>query len=329
MKVNKQTNSEKTLFVGTGLITPLIFSPSRSELDKVLGIERDADYEEKPEFEYVKEDQEIKIKKINEDGEEIEDVIYAKKLNVTVWVKEIKTDAIFPINFYLEDRLENISKEKGLTKFINQFGKSSYALNENSLDNKFTNTLGKKTIPISFKKAKKGEAELLNFLAIWTNITPWDANNSLFVENEKKFWNGDMSELNNLIADFEDSSVMANFEITSKVDDDKEYQKISNQAFCPQSYMKFFRFYSKNGWEALYEKDNEGKCIVDKYNNKLKIDNVSMYSLTNYMNNIFGEYGTKGFSKKVEIEEYISEENPLNSEKSLVEESVGEEFDLF
>jgi hypothetical protein len=74
MKVNKQTNSEKTLFVGTGLVTPLIFNPTRSELDKVLGIERDADYEEKPEFEYVKEDQEIKIKKINEDGEEIEDI---------------------------------------------------------------------------------------------------------------------------------------------------------------------------------------------------------------------------------------------------------------
>ena len=54
MKVNKQTNNEKTLFVGTGLVQILCFSPSRSELDKVLGIERDADYEEKPEFEYVK-----------------------------------------------------------------------------------------------------------------------------------------------------------------------------------------------------------------------------------------------------------------------------------
>ena len=71
MKVSKQTNNEKTLFVGTGLITPLIFNPKRSELDKVLGIERDEDYEEKPEFEYVKEDQEIKIKKINDDGEEV------------------------------------------------------------------------------------------------------------------------------------------------------------------------------------------------------------------------------------------------------------------
>ncbi len=79
MKVSKQTNNEKTLFVGTGLITPLIFNPKRSELDKVLGIERDVDYEEKLEFEYVKKDHKIKIKKINKDGEEVEDEIYDKK----------------------------------------------------------------------------------------------------------------------------------------------------------------------------------------------------------------------------------------------------------
>ena len=64
MKVNKQTNSEKTLFVGTGLVQILCFNPSRNELDKVLGIERDADYVEKPEFEYVKEDYEMKQKEI-------------------------------------------------------------------------------------------------------------------------------------------------------------------------------------------------------------------------------------------------------------------------
>jgi hypothetical protein len=34
MKVNKQTNNEKTLFVGTGLVTPLCFNPNRNELEK-------------------------------------------------------------------------------------------------------------------------------------------------------------------------------------------------------------------------------------------------------------------------------------------------------
>ena len=46
------------------------------------------------------------------------------------------------------------------------------------------------------------------------------------------------------------------------------------------------------------------------------------------MNNIFGEYGVKEYAVKEEIREYDSDENPLNSEKSLVEET-SEEFDLF
>ena len=186
--------------------------------------------------------------------------------------------------------------------------------------------LCKKKFTLNYRPAKRGEASLLEFLAAWTNISPFDVESSLFLDNEKKFWNGDMSELNSLIADFEDSQIMANFEITSKMDDDKEYQKITTKTFCPHSYMKLFRFYSKNSWEALYEKDNEGNNIVDKYNNKLKIDNISMYSLTNYMNNIFGDYGVKGYAVKEEIREYNSEENPLNNEKSLVEETSEELF---
>jgi hypothetical protein len=51
-----------------------------------------------------------------------------------------------------------------------------------------------------------------------------------------------------------------------------------------------------------------------------------MYSLANYMNNIFGEYGVKEYSVKEEIREYNSEENPLNNEKSLVEEPSEELF---
>ena len=66
----------------------------------------------------------------------------------------------------------------------------------------------------------------------------------------------------------------------------------------------------------------------DVFDTKAKIGDTSMYSLANYMNNIFGEYGVKEYSVKEEIREYNSEENPLNNEKSLVEEP-SEEFDLF
>jgi hypothetical protein len=255
MKVNKKETLEKKLYVGTGLVQVLCFSPSRSELDKVLGIERDADYEEKPEFEYVKEDQEIKIKKINEDGEEVEDVIYAKKLTVTVWIKENKTDQIFPMTFNLYN-VDDIAKS-GKIKFVTQHGKSTYVDNIDNLPDWFTQTPGKKKFTLNYRPAKKGEVSLLEFLAKWTNISPFDIESSLFPENSKKFWNGDMKELNNLIADFEDNSVMVQFGVRTKEEETeegntiKEYQTISTKAFCQSTFMKFFRNYANKNWEGL------------------------------------------------------------------------------
>jgi len=324
MKVNKSTNSEKTLYVGTGLITPLIFSPSRSELDKVLGIERDADYEEKPEFEYVKEDYEMKQK--DKEGNEI-DSIYCKRLTVTCWVKENKTEEIFPMNFTLYD-VDDVSST-GKIKFVTQHGKSTYVDSAENLPSWFTQTPGKKKFTLSYRPAKKGEASLLEFLAAWTNISPFDIESSLFLDNEKKFWNGDMKELNNLIADFEDNSVMVNFGVRTKEEETeegsvtKEYQAISTKAFCQSTYMKFFRNYANKNWEGLL-KNTESN--FDTFDTKAKVGDTSMYSLANYMNNIFGQYGTKEYTIKEEIREYNSEENPLNAEKSLVEETSEELF---
>ena len=324
MKVNKQTNSEKTLFVGTGLVQILCFNPSRNELDKILGIERDADYEEKPEFEYVKEDYEMKQK--DKEGNEI-DSIYCKRLTVTCWVKENKTEEIFPMNFTLYD-LDDVSST-GKIKFVTQHGKSTYINSAEDLPSWFTQTPGKKKFTLSYRPAKKGEASLLEFLAAWTNISPFDVESSLFLDNEKKFWNGDMKELNNLIADFEDNSVMVNFGVRTKEEETeegsvtKEYQTISTKAFCQSSFMKFFRNYANKNWEGLLK---ETESNFDEFDTKAKIGDTSMYSLANYMNNIFGEYGVKEFSKKVEIEQYNSEENPLNNEKSLVEDTASSDY---
>jgi hypothetical protein len=323
MKVNKSTNSEKTLYVGTGLVTPLIFNPSRSELDKVLGIERDADYEEKPEFEYVKEDYEMKQK--DKEGNEI-DSIYCKRLTVTCWVKENKTEEIFPMNFTLYD-VDDVSST-GKIKFVTQHGKSTYVDSAENLPSWFTQTPGKKKFTLSYRPAKKGEASLLEFLAAWTNISPFDIESSLFLDNEKKFWNGDTKELNNLIADFDDSSVMVNFGVRIKEEETedgsvtKEYQAISTKAFCQSSFMKFFRNYANKNWEGLIKETGN----YDVFDTKAKIGDTSMYSLANYMNNIFGEYGDKNFNKKCEIEEYNSSDNPLNAEKSLIEETSEELF---
>ena len=191
------------------------------------------------------------MKQKDKEGNEL-DSIYCKRLTVTCWVKENKTEEIFPMNFTLYD-VDDVSST-GKTKFVTQHGKSTYVDNAENLPSWFTQTPGKKKFTLNYRPAKKGEASLLEFLAAWTNISPFDIESSLFLDNEKKFWNGDMKELNNLIADFEDNSVMVNFGVRTKEEETeegtvtKEYQAISTKAFCQSSFMKFFRNYANKNW---------------------------------------------------------------------------------
>ena len=140
-----------------------------------------------------------------------------------------------------------------------------------------------------------------------------------------------MKELNNLIADFGDSSVMAQFGVRTKdveqedgSTETKEYQTISTKAFASSKYMKFFRNYASKNFDGLL-KDGDNKNFLS-FDTKAKIGDDSMYELANFLNNIFGEYGISEFSVMEEIREYQSEENPVNQEKSLVEDTTSSDY---
>lgn len=308
MKVNKQENtgSQRQLYVGIGEVKVLKFNPTRAELDELLGITRDENAEVKPEFEYVKENVELiqKDKDGNETGS-----ITTTQLNVTAWVKEEKTQQIFPVNFTLY-RTEDMSST-GKYKFVNQHGKSIYCDSEENLSEYFTNTPGKIKQPLTYKKAYRGEASLLEFLACWTNINPFDCTSSLFVEDNKRFWNGDMKELNSLLIDFANNTVMCNFYIKTReiANEDggvetKEYTRISTKGFCSGNFMNHFRQYAKNNFAHLHS--------------KAKVGSQSMYALNKFIEDIYGDYGVKDFTVKSELTEYQQGMNPVNSDQAVV-----------
>lgn len=306
MKVNKNESQQKQMMVGVGEVQVLGFNPSREELDNILGIERDETYEQKPEFEYFKENVELKQK--DKDGNE-QDSIFCDQLNVTVWVKEVKSGEKFPINFTIY-KTEDVSST-GKYKFVNQHGKSIYCDDAANLSDYFTNTPGKIKQPLTYRKAYKGEANLLEFLACWTNISPFDTESSLFPEDSKKFWTGNMKELNSLVIDFGAHTVMCNFSVRVKevTDNDgntetKEYNRIETKGFCSGHYMKFFRQYAKNNFEGLHT--------------KAKMGNTSMYALAKFVEDIYGEYGVKNFTVKSELTEYQQGMNPVNAESAVV-----------
>jgi len=307
MKVNQNQGSiENIKYVGVSVVTPLVFNPNREELDKVLGVERADDYVPKDEFVYVKENVELKQK--DKEGNEL-DSIFCDQLNITVWVKEEKTKKAFPINFTIYNA-EDVSST-GKYKFVNQHGKSIYCDSAENLSEYFTHTPGKIKQPLEYRKAFKGEANFLEFLASWTNINPFDNQSSLFVEDTKKFWAGNMKELNSILVDFSTNSVMVNFNVKVKeVSDDqgnteiKEYNRIATKAFCSGGMMKYFRQYAKNNFKDL--------------NGKAKISGVSMYNLNKFVEDIYGDYGVKDHTFKGELIEYDPNANPVNTDSAIV-----------
>ncbi len=88
--------------------------------------------------------------------------------------------------------------------------------------------------------------------------------------------------------------------------------------------MKFFRNYASKNFDGLL-KDGDNKNFLS-FDTKAKIGDDSMYELANFLNNIHGEYGDNSYTVNEEIREYQSEENPVNQEKSLVEDTTSSDY---
>ena len=104
----------------------------------------------------------------------------------------------------------------------------------------------------------------------------------------------------------------------------KEYQTISTKAFASSKYMKFFRNYASKNFDGLMKSDDNKHFL--SFDTKAKIGDDSMYELANFLNNIHGEYGDNSYTVNEEIREYQSEENPVNQEKSLVEDTTSSDY---
>ncbi len=98
-----------------------------------------------------------------------------------------------------------------------------------------------------------GEEAFYNFLACWTNLNSFNPNNNLFLENTKKFWQGDLKEVNGLLENFGENLVLVPFGVKTKEveEETKTYQVVSNRFFLAGAFQKNFRNYLKNNFEGL------------------------------------------------------------------------------
>lgn len=308
MKVDKREEQVFNKYVGAGEVEVLAFNPTVAQLDKLLSREVKEDREE---IEYVKEDVTVKYKK---DGEEKETV--ATRVNIDVWVKEKTTSTISKIRFMLTN-FPAYNGEGTKVQYINCIGQTTWIPlgEEDNLPQWFTHftvtdrvTKEKSYVPKDYREAKRGEAELYDFLVKWTNLNVWDTTQSIFIDNTKKFWRGDMSELNSLIPIFEDQTVIVQFGVRTVTTTDEqgnevtnEYQSVFNKAFCQGSLMNKFNFHKRNKFEGLSS---------DK----------SAYNLNKFVETVKDEqYGFKDFTILDNFQVYNPDLNPLNNEAAIVE----------
>lgn len=311
MNINQNSNQgfEKKLFVGAGQVRVLAVNPTRKELAEVLGQEY-VENPEKEEFEYLKEDVEVKYQV---DG--IEKTTTATQLNVDFWVQEVKSKEIVKIRFMLTNH-PSTKKDGSKTQYINQVGQSTWIHDEDNLSEWFTHFIKRdkmknvvSTTPKKYRIAMRGESDLYEFLTKWANLNIWEPSSDILISNNKKFWRGDMSELKQLVGMLENNTVIGQFGVRSSIKTDEqgnettvEYQSCFTKAFMTGNSIKEFNLQSRNGFANIEQSGN--------------------YELKKFVENIWdnGEYSFKDYTVKGYFQLYDPEQNPVNGEAALVEE---------
>lgn len=271
MEINKTREQvEFTKKVGAAEWKVLKFNPSRYELNKILG------------------------KKEEELGEDIDytgmSTAGNRTVRISVWLQDMRSGYSTPVTFFLEDA-DQVSST-GKTQFINAVGKTSYKDHEDNLDDWFKKAM-------TYRVAKKGEAELMDFVRNWLkdielNLDKGGAKNNILLDMDRIF-RGDLRELNNLVDSEFAGTVTAMATIRSKQTDEgmKQYQSIYNKRFLPGYCIRYF--------------EPDVKTVPNW--------------VSDYMSDLKGEYGPKDYFVLEPLRDYKDGENPVDSGSAVVDPS--------
>lgn len=254
----------------------LAINPDENELRKILGKSGEDDMKNP---EYLKE---------TSDGD--------KMVNVTIWVKDVKSDFKASVKLPIIDKpLTNRNGDK--TKFINSQGNVSYFIDE-------VENLPDWFMGYPVRQAKSGEDRLYNFLKAWLQIDTYNDKSAEVSFDINKILRGNMKELRDMLKTEYNHTVLFNsIIVTREVTDDKtgdkkvvEYQNIFNKAFLPGSAIRFFRL---GGTQPKFVKE--------------------------YINEISGDYGIKDYYLLEPLQDYDPAKNMVSGDGALVGQEDSEE----
>lgn len=237
-------------YVGLFMAEVVAVNPNKDELEKLLGSTLDKD----PEY----------TGSNDETG--------AKRVTLSFWLKEEKTGKLFNTRFSLEDTV--VVSKSGKTQYIDNIGSTTYAESENNFPEFF------KESGRPYRKAKKGEELLYNFLRKWLNdLNYTDSNTELMLDDWKGLMNGKVKEIREVIERYSNKTIGALATIRTS-NDGKEYQSVYSYDFVPsyavESYLNGGKAYPVMNRFITKVTDPQYGC-VDYYELKA----LSVYDPTN------------------------------------------------
>ena len=218
-------------------------------------------------------------------------------LRVDVWLKQVKTENLFKVSFFLEDR-ERENRDQTKKQYINSVGMTAWAADENDLWDWFTEGRDHRVAYI-------GEEELYDFMRTWLGQLNYRHATTVLQLDWKKLMRGNIGDLKSEINGEWCNTVVALATVVVKERDGetKEYQGIYNKGFLGGYTMKQFR-------------------LVD-YTDKRTLDSLrsrkprELKPHERFAVRVSGEYGCKDYYILKEIEEYNPGDNLVASDSYI------------
>ena len=250
----------------------------------------------------VEEYKEILGRELKEDSKATE-YLYNKddvaKIRVDIWLKDVKSDFIEKVTFFLEDTKRS-NKDGSKKQYVNNIGMCSWASEEENLPAWFAKR--------DYRVAYTGEEELITFLRTWLGNLDFSKEDCEVALDWKKVIVGNLKEWKDEIGGDWCASVgvLATVKTVEKEEGPVSYQNIYNKAFFPGYSIRKMRLVNYNDAAVI-------RGVSFKKSKELQ-------QHERFVLNVTGEYGCKDYYTFKDLQDYDSDSNLVESDKVISEE---------
>lgn len=204
-------------------------------------------------------------------------------------LQDVKTGYITnDLTFFLENTVDK-TQDGVKTWYVNAVGDSRCSETEHTLSEWFKKAM-------TYREAKSGEKDLMKFVRRWItnielNVEKGGSKNNILLNVERLF-KGDVTELNDLVNSEFAGTITCQLYVTTRKDDETKFEQgVFNKDFLNGYCIQYFR-----------------------HDNKKEVPNF----VKEFMENMKGQYGPKGFSVLAEMRDYKPGEDPVASNEALL-----------